>query len=652
MDYTLSQSLATRTAQFLAQHPPYSFLGEDILKKLAASMTIQYFAAHQFIFQEGEPARHMIYILQKGQVELMQEVEGETRLIDVCDVGDSFGVRSSLTERNYIASAKASTDTLVYGVPSEIFRVFLSEYPRVAMFFASGFAAGMTIVREQGVKVEKGRKLLQTKSKETTLFREEDVIISKPQAKVLFCLPHNTIKEAAQIMADYRVGSLVVANEQLHPVGILTNVDITRKIGTGLHKIQEPVTHIMSRPVIAIPQGETIAEVILMMMRHNIRHLVVTEDGTPDSQFVGLISEHDVLLSQGNNPAVLVKRIMHATKVEELAEIRDRAEELIFSYLEQEVSIPFVTATMTGINDALIERAIEMSLKRLDEEGWNRPRQPFCWMSLGSEGRGEQLLRTDQDNALVYVDPPEEEAETVAFYYQKLGTYTTDILLACGFAECPGGIMASNPKWNQPLSGWKKHFSHWIRKPEPQALMHASIFFDFRGSYGDLELIDELNAHLWQEMNQEPGFINFLAQNALDSPPPLSFFKNFIVERGGDHKDEFDIKARGMMPLTQAARVWTLAHKVPNITHTVDRFEKLAELEPQNAQVYKEAAMAYELMIRYRALNGFRNRNSGRFIHPETLNKIERQTLKYAFRTIEALQSALRTRFNLAFFRN
>ncbi|MEL6135248.1 MAG: DUF294 nucleotidyltransferase-like domain-containing protein, partial [Bacteroidota bacterium] len=363
-----------------------------------------------------------------------------------------------MTERNYIATAKASVDTLVYGVPSEIFRVFLSEYPRVAMFFASGFAAGMTIVREQGEKVEKGRLLLKDSQKQTALFREEDVIVSKPQDKVIFCLPHNTIKEAAQIMADYRVGSLVVANDQLHPVGILTNVDITRKIGTGLHKIQEPVTHIMSRPVIAIPQGETIAEVILMMMRHNIRHLVVTEDGTPESQFVGLISEHDVLLSQGNNPAVLVKRIMHATQVEELAEIRDRAEELIFSYLEQEVSIPFVTATMTGINDALIERAIEMSLTKLDEEGWNRPRQPFCWMSLGSEGRGEQLLRTDQDNALVYVDPPEDEAETVAYYFQKLGTYTTDILQACGFAECPGGIMASNPLWNQPLSGWKKHF--------------------------------------------------------------------------------------------------------------------------------------------------------------------------------------------------
>ena len=167
-----------------------------------------------------------------------------------------------------------------------------------------------------------------------------------------------------------------------------------------------------------------------------------------------------------------------------------------------------------------------------------------------------------------------------------------------------------------------------------------------------MELIENLNAHLYTEMDKEHGFVNFLAQNALDSPPPLSFFKSFIVERGGDHKDEFDIKGRAMMPLSQAARVLILSHQEPDITHTVDRFEKLAELEPQNEDVYHEAAMAYELMIRYRALNGFRNHNSGRFIHPGGLNKIERQTLKYAFRTIEALQSSLRTRFNLAFFRN
>ena len=234
----------------------------------------------------------------------MKEFEEETQLIDICDVGDSFGVRSALTEAQYIASARVASDAMVYQIPSEVFREFMADFPSVAMFFASGFAAGMTIVREQGKKLNEGRRKLQPNVQRAGLFREEDIIISKPQREVLFCMVHHTVKEAAQIMADYRVGSLVVANEELHPVGIVTNVDLTRKIGTGKHTIHEPVTHIMSRPVISIPQGETIAHVILKMMKHNIRHLVVTEDGTIHSKFIGSISEQDALLAQGNNPAV------------------------------------------------------------------------------------------------------------------------------------------------------------------------------------------------------------------------------------------------------------------------------------------------------------------------------------------------------------
>lgn len=144
--------------------------------------------------------------------------------------------------------------------------------------------------------------------------------------------------------------------------------------------------------------------------------------------------------------------------------------------------------------------------------------------------------------------------------------------------------------------------------------------------------------------------INYFAQNALGNPPPLSFFKNLIVERGGKHKDAFDIKLRGMMPLCDAARVLMLHHKTTDINNTASRYENLAQLEPQNAKLYQEAAMAYELMIRYRALNGFQHKNSGRYLNPDELNKIERQTLKYAFRTIEELQSILKTRFSLSYF--
>jgi len=647
----ISESLATRTADFLHRYPPYSYLPYEEVLDLAGGMRMRYFAENTFVFQEGEHSQGSIFILQKGKIELAKAFEMETRLIDVCDVGDSFGVRAVLSGDNYMSTARVSEEALVYLLDEEVFKSMMAKHPDVAMFFASGLASGMSVVREQGKKLNRARLELSGRQVNPPLFREEDVIVLKHRDEVAFIKADNSVKEAAEIMAEYSIGSLVVADDNLLPIGIVTNVDFTRKVGNGLHGINEPVTKIMSRPVKTIPEGESMAKVILTMMKHEVRHLVVTEDGTAQTRFVGIITEHDVLLSQGNNPAVLVKRLKHAHKVEKLKQIRDRAASLIHAYLEQEISIRFITKAMTEINDALIRRAVELSVKRLEEEGERRPRENFCFMSLGSEGREEQLLRTDQDNALIYDDPAEADREWVEAYFLKLGTYITDILEDCGFAHCKGEIMASNPKWNGSLSQWKEHFSDWLMTPDVDALLHASIFFDYRGAYGKMELVDRLTEHLDGLFSKARGFLNFFAMNALQNPPPLSFFRNFIVERGGKNKDEFDIKARGMMPIADAARVLMLYHRIHGITHTMERLEKLAELEPNQGEVYREAAMAYGLMVRYRAINGFKHNNSGRFIHPESFNKIEKQTLKYAFRTIEELQGILRTRFSLNMFR-
>ncbi|GAB4419017.1 MAG: DUF294 nucleotidyltransferase-like domain-containing protein [Bacteroidia bacterium] len=646
----LAHSLVTRTADFLRQYPPFTYLPREELDALALQVKIRFFTTDDIVFRQGDPFGEVVYVLHKGRVEVIQETDGSAFPIDMCEVGDMFGVKTMLSRQPYLATAQAREDTLLYTIPSEVFIPLMERYPKVAVFFASGYAAGMTIIRAAGQDLQSARRVLLQEPRTNLLFREEDIIAVKHKEDVVFCTARNTVQEAAQIMTEYKVGALVVANERLEPIGILTDTDMTRKVAAGRVQTADTVDKLMSTPVRTVPPGETVAEAMLTMMRFNIRHLVVTEDGTASSRFVGIFSEHDMLLAQGNNPAVLAKLIRKARNVAELADIRNRAEALFHAYLRQEISVEFITGTATEINDALIRRAIELSQKQLEAEGLRAPEVPFCWMSLGSEGRGEQLLRTDQDNALIYEDPPTGREAAARDYYLRLGKAVTDILEACGFAHCPGEIMASNPKWNGPLHQWKEHFAGWIRLPEPKALMHGTIFFDFRPAYGDTRLTDALTAFLFGEMREEKGFINFFAQNALGNPPPLSFFKQFIVERGGKHKDEFDIKLRGMMPLADAARVLLLHQEVGGIANTVARYRELAAREPHNRALYDEAAMAYEMLIRHRALNGFERGNSGRYLRPEDLNKIERQTLKYAFRTIEELQSIIRTRFSLTFF--
>lgn len=648
---SLSRSLSRRTADFLKLYPPYSYLENDTLLDLAQNVRIKYFGPGEYIFKEEDPAGNQAFILHKGRVEFIRNLGEENRLIDVCDVGDTFGMRSLISGNPYVVTARAAEEALLYLIDGDIFRPLLEEYPRVALYFASGFAAGQPVVRSQVHNLRNTRQALLFQESDPILFRDEDVIIMKPTEQVISCSVQNSIREAAQMMTDHTIGSIVILNEQKHPVGIAAHSDFTRKVSTGIHKIDDPITLIMSSPVITTSLGITVAEAILLMMRHKVRHLVVTEDGSPDSAIAGIISEHDILLSQGNNPAIIVKQMLKAKDKETLRDIRDRGSELVHAYLSQELSLPFITATITEINDALITRAIELSLDQLDAEGMIRPEQKFCWLSMGSEGRGEQLLRTDQDNALIYEEPEIGQASYVQSYFLRLGELVTEILEEAGFEHCPGEIMASNAAWNLPLSGWKEQFSKWIHSPNPRSMMNSTIFFDMRVTYGDQALIKRLFEHWREEIRRTPNFLSFLAHHALGNPPPLSFFKNFIVERGGSHKDEFDIKLRGMMPLSDAARVLSLSNDILGVTNTMKRYERLSELEPKQKELYDAASMAYELMIRHRALSGFANGDSGRYLRPQSLNQLERQTLKYAFRTIEDLQSLLRMRFNLNYFR-
>jgi CBS domain-containing protein len=271
-------------------------------------------------------------------------------------------------------------------------------------------------------------------------------------------------------------------------------------------------------------------------------------------------------------------------------------------------------------------------------------------LALGSEGREEQLLRTDQDNAILYADTGEESKAVVEFF-QELGKRVVDVLVEAGFERCPGDVMASNPKWNQPLSEWKSYFTGWIREPENIAVMHTNIFFDFRPVYGDESLAADLKSHIFEQLKTERSFLSFMARNATQNPPPLSFFRNMVVERSGEHRDAFDIKARAMTPLADAARVLVYDLGINIYGSTAERWQKIAEADESLARLADEAAMAYEILMRIRALEGLNRGSSGRYVHIKELNKLERQTLRNTFSVVKDVQLMLTSRYRTDFMR-
>lgn len=635
--------IPSRIFEFLIKYPPFSLLSESDLIQISENVIIQYLQPLEIIFSQESDPKPFVYIVQEGAIHLFREENSKSVLVDQCDEGDLFGLQSLLEEQPYLLTARAEEESLVYAIKSDLLKSLIENQPKAAWYIAQNFAVG--IQNRINPKLY-GRNLQNQPLLEDT-FKLVEIQSIEHSKKPVICLPETTIQEAAKIMREHQVGSIIIVNSEFHPIGILTDRDLRNKVVTGEYDLNEKVSTIMSQPVITIPPHRTVADVQIAMMKYGIHHLCLTENGHLDTKVIGIISEHDLLVVQGNNPAIFVREIQRSKNADDLLKIREKAETLLYKYLIQEVSINFISNMMTEVNDALISRILELMELEMEEEGWEKPAVKWCWLTLGSEARKEQLLRTDQDNALVFEDVSEKDYEKTKAYFLTLAKKTTEVLNHCGFEYCPGDMMASNPNWCLSLSEWKSQFTKWIVTPTRKNVMYCSIFFDFRPVYGAFSLGESLTTHIFERLEKESKFLTFLAQDALQNPPPLTFFRNFVVERSGEHKDEFDIKGRAMMPLADAARLLILNEKQPQINNTFHRFDRMAELEPINKEIFEQAADAYEILVRYRALQGLRNGDSGRYINPEDLTKMERLNLRNSFRPIRALQDVLKVRFRL-----
>lgn len=665
-------AIVRAVADELARHPPFDRIERGRLLDIAGRVRVRYLDDHETLFAQGDPVAADFYVVRKGAVELRRratshpddapgDAAGVTArgtaddgdlLLDRCDAGDVVGIRAHLAGGDrYTASARAAEDSLVFEIPFATFRPVLDAEGDVATYFAAGFAGELPErLGRVMAGVERARRAAaDARGTGAISVNENDFRRVEPVRDVATCSADATVRDAARTMATRDIGSILVVDDARRPVGIVTDSDLRRKVvAEAIDPASTPVARIMSGPVVTVEEGRSVSELIALVMRRRVHHFVTTEDGTDATPVTGILSEHDILTTQGSHPTVLLSRLRKASSPERIRELRDRAEDLLRSYLEQEVSISFVAAMITEINDVLVERALELALADLAEAG-RRPPGRFVWLALGSEGREEQLLRTDQDNAILYEDPPEEAPdaarEDARAFFLELGARVVETIVQAGFARCPGGIMASNPEWCLSASEWRGRFRDWIHAPDPAAIMHANIFFDFRPGPGDEVLARDLQAWVIEAIHDAPRFLPFFAAGALQNPSPLGFFRNVVVERSGEHKDAFDIKARAMAPLADAARVLAYDEGLRHVGGTLSRYRALGRALPDHAELFDEAATAYGILMRIRALTGLRNGDSGRYVPVERLPKLERQTLRNTFAVLGAMQQMIRLRY-------
>ena len=643
----MANVIVNRVKEFLKKYPPFSFLSEDLLEIVAEQVELIYLTQGEYLFHQGTPAKDHFYIVKEGFINLTEDLSGNTQIQEFCDEGDVFGVLALLGKRPYLLNAAAAENTMLYAIPVEIFEKILEENNQVSLYFAAGFASGQVVVRSDLTHSQTARRVFSQSQPGNGIRALLSQSPFRFNRNVLTCNPDEPVVLAAKEMSERGVGSVVVVDDRHHPLGIITDKDLrNRLVAKGL-SANIPTGEIMTSPIITIGKESDFTSLYLTMIKNRLHHLVITEDGTYATKVVGIVSDHDVLLSQGYNPAIILHALMNTQDVGEMADLRDRAELLLEHYIENEVALDFVTNVLTEINDVIIQRALVVAKNKLDGDFEESAHVKFCFLTLGSEGRKEQLLRTDMDNAIVYEDVEGKHDQKVKAYLLAIAQEVISILKRCGFQPCPYDIMATNPNWCQPLSQWEKYFDSWVGSPDPESLMKASIFFDYRVVFGEKKLAENITDHINGLIKRNRFFLTHLARNALLTPPPLGFFRNFLVEKSGEHRDKFDIKLRAMMPLIDAARLLALSQGLTGVSNTFQRLEKLSEKEPHNREIYLEAARAFEIFMRFRVMEGLKMGHSGRFIHPEALGKLQRQLLKNAFVPINEIQQLIKVRFQV-----
>ncbi len=634
----MSNRIVERVADFLRRYPPFNELTAKDLKHLSSGVDILYKDKGTYIFKENEPAHDFFYVIQRGAVALRMGDGGE--IIDICDEGDLFGLRPLMAGENYKLEAVSQEESILYAIPISEFRPLIQSYEEVGNFVIESFASNTRNPYSRFTNADSIGLLPPRMSiRAETPFTE--ILPIHPRKDLVFCTPQTPAQEVATLMTAHNVGSVLVLSEGL-PEGIITDKDLRNKVVTGRHPIDAPASEIMTRPVITYPAKMTITQAQLAMMKNGIGHLCLTEDGTTDTPVVGILSKYDLMLALGNSPEVLLRAIKRTRKIKRLKPIRNRVEYLLKGYLENNIPMSITMKLIAELNDACIKRVIELSLRK---EG--KAPVEFAWLAMGSQGRGEQLLHTDQDNALVYEDVPEGESEKVQQYFHQLAVRVNKGLKTIGYEYCPADMMASNPNWCKPLGAWKKTVTGWIHNPGKEEVLLSSIFFDFNFTYGTRSLVTELSNHIFSNVDSYPMFYYHLASGALQNPSPSGFFRQFLLEQDGEHKDFFDLKRRVLMPFTDAARVLILSHQVRSINNTAERFEKLAELEANNREFFLSCSYATKALLKFRTKQGLLHTDSGRFIALDTLSKEEKIKLKRTFKILKELQELISLRFKV-----
>lgn len=603
--------------QFLEQRNPFNYLSQELLDELPKDIEIRYLRRGSTF----PPKEGYMYIVRSGAVEVYDD-EGE--LCEKIGEGDVYSVTCQLVNLSQCERGEAVEDSLLYLLSCDRLKTLCRDSQAFNEHFSSSvkerLKAAVTTIQESddptvaAMMVEVG-----------SLIRKTPITVESGM----------TIRETASLMSNKDVSSVMVMKDQ-QLVGLVTDRDLRKRcVAIGLTG-SEPIDQIMTPDPETIEANTLTVQALMTMTRMRFHHLPVTREG----KLIGMITATDLANHQSANSAYLAADVRKAKTVDDLVDVSSRLPNLHRRLANASVTARHIGEAVSCLTDAITGRLLEMA-----EETFGPPPVPYVWMAGGSQARHEQSSHSDQDNALLLSNDfrPEHDA-----YFAEMAKFVSDGLHQCGFVYCPGDAMATNPEWRQPLKVWMSYFDRWIESPQPKSVMLSNIFFDLRPVTGSLELFVPLQQNILKKSQENRIFLAYMMANAMSHRPPLGFFRQFVLERGGEHDDTLDLKHRGIVPITDIARILALSlGKEP--VNTVDRLRACAGTEALSQDMAENLEDALEfiasLRIQHQADQIRRGQQPDNYVPPDKLSELEREHLKHAFKVIQTIQETMVKRF-------
>lgn len=628
----------------LGRTDPFALLDREILVPLCPGITISSFKKGDYVFRQGDPSCDCLFVIANGLVEIL--VDDDCRVESVVGLRrayDFFGETVVLSGQRYPGSARAKEGLTCLRLYRKDLESLIYSQPGFSGFFNTLLAERMRLLYERNL-ADRSCTIPPTHS--VLLFRKQvSRVMSTP---VLTCREDDPVSNAARRMVRQQVGCLVVVDAAGRFRGVLTEHHL---VGGLVAEQICPIdrctaARLMDPRLIAIAPEAYLGEALAAMIRNRTRQLVVMERDLP----VGVVAFSDLVRSQSADSLMLIHDITDQNSLDGLAALSAGIDRVLDALVTERAGVRETMEIMSRLNDRITRKVIALSEMQMEEEGWGPPPVDYSWINMGSAARYEQTLRTDQDNAIIYADPEDTDAQTTFGYFQRLATLVVDGLDRCGFERCSGGVMATNPKWCHAISEWRHSVAGWMASMDPEDTRTLTILLDYRCVWGNTSLADSLWVDIVGAFSDSMSAGHMLSRDDRKLITPIGFLGKIVTERSGPRKGRINLKTAALVHMVNAVRLLALRRGIstPSTLERIDQLVANHDLSIDDAAFYRAG---FETLMMFRIRENLKRVRDGQppdnTLDPRGLDKSETLLLKDALSAVAQLQKRISKGFHV-----